>query len=103
MPIMFNLVLRDAALLPADVALVRHQDNRANRGRTPYDLWLRNDGAFDLYQSHQVAEARKKFTRPYWASFVGTPEGTTLFIGLYAAVYEVTQGRDANAPQGPAR
>jgi hypothetical protein len=39
MPIMFNSVLREAGLPLKDVILLRHQDQRAERGRTPYELW----------------------------------------------------------------
>ena len=60
MPIMFNSVLREAGFSLADVCLVRHQDRTADRGR-------------------------RKFGRPYWASFVGTHDNDTLFVGLYAA------------------
>jgi len=39
MPIMFNSLLTQNALDPANVVLLRHQDQRAARGRTPYELW----------------------------------------------------------------
>ena len=39
MPIMFNSVLRDAGFDPAKVALIRHQDTRAAKGVSPYQLW----------------------------------------------------------------
>ena len=85
MPIMFNTILREEKVSPAEVLLVRHRDNKAERGRTPYDLWMKTaDPSFDLYQSHQGVNARQKFAKgPYWASFVGTPDGETLFVGLY--------------------
>jgi hypothetical protein len=59
MPILFNTILREADLAPAEANLVRHQDNRAERGRTPYDLWLKKDDpSVDLFQSHQGFDAR---------------------------------------------
>jgi hypothetical protein len=90
MPIMFNSILREQRLSPADVLLVRHRDARAEPGRTPYDLWMnRPDPSFDLYQSHQGVDGRRKFAmRPYWASFVGTPYGETLFVGIYRVKYQ---------------
>jgi hypothetical protein len=86
-PIMFNTVLRQAGLSLTDVCLVRHQDSRAARGRTPYELWRDDRPAFDLYQSHQKKASHQKFSRPLWASFVGTHDNDTLFVGVYAAKY----------------
>jgi hypothetical protein len=88
MPIMFNSVLTQNALDPANVILLRHQDQRAARGRTPYELWRDNRPAFESYQSTQRIKNRHKFSRaPVWASFVGTPSGATMFVGMYAAKY----------------
>jgi hypothetical protein len=99
MPIMFNTILRQEKVSPSEVLLVRHQDNSADRGRTPYELWLKTDDpSFDLYQSHQGTEARKKFARPYWASFVGTPDNETLFVGLYRVKRRGPLARDTAMP-----
>ncbi|MGD0773049.1 MAG: GIY-YIG nuclease family protein [Candidatus Solibacter sp.] len=99
MPIMFNAVLREAGLPINDVILLRHQDQRAERGRTPYELWRDDTPAFDLYQSHQGTEARPKFSRAqYWASFVVTPAGDTLFVGLYHAHYRGLLDHDTPWP-----
>ena len=51
MPIMFNTILAEAGLSLADVCLLRHQDNRADKGRTPYELWRDRRPEFDRYQS----------------------------------------------------
>ena len=76
---MFNTILTEAGCDLRTVSLVRHQDNRAEGGCTPYDLWMtRDDGRFDVYQSHQRTEARKRFSRPHWTVFVGTPGNDTL-------------------------
>lgn len=78
----FNALLRDAGIDLATVKLVRHQDARASRGRTPYDFWLADDGRLDLYQRIQ---SKDRFNgAAYIASFVGTPSGDTLFTGLYS-------------------
>jgi hypothetical protein len=98
MPIMFNTLLNDAGLPLSDVCLLRHQDNRADLGRNPYELWRDDRTAFDLYQSHQRIDARQKFTRPFWASFVGTPDHETLFVGIYAATYRGLLDRDIPQP-----
>ena len=84
MPIMFNTILLDAGVPLTDVCLLRHQDQRSAQGRTPDELWRDNTPAFDCYQSHQRVDGRSKFTRAnHWASFVGTPGGQTLFVGIY--------------------
>jgi hypothetical protein len=85
MPIMFNTVLQEAGISLNEVCLLRHQDTRAERVHTPYELWRDDRSAFDLYQSHQKVEARQRFSRRFWASFVGTPDNGTLFVGIYAA------------------
>lgn len=85
MPITFNTILRGAGVDPADVRLVRHQDQRAERGRTPYELWRDDRAKFENYQRVQQIKSRPKFRAPYWASFVGTRDGDTLFVGLYRA------------------
>lgn len=84
MPIMFNALLRAAGLDPDDTRLLRHQDKRADRGRTPYELWRDDRSAFEFYQSLQRVEGRSKFKAKCWASFVGTRDGGTLFVGLYS-------------------
>jgi hypothetical protein len=53
MPIMFNSLLRDSGLPLSEVRLLRHKDKRAQRGRTPYELWRDNRPQFDFYQSTQ--------------------------------------------------
>jgi hypothetical protein len=98
MPTMFNTILLEAGLPLSDVCLLRHQDNRAERGRTPYELWRDDRPAFDLYQSHQSVEGRQKFSRRYWASFVGTPDNETLFVGVYAVRYRGLLERDMAMP-----
>jgi hypothetical protein len=89
MPLMFNTLLAQHGIVPADVILLRHQDQRAARGRTPYELWRDNRPAFERYQCTQRCDSRAKFSRAsYWASFVGTPDGHTIFVGLYRAAYK---------------
>jgi hypothetical protein len=87
MPIMLNTVLRGAGVDPEDVRLLRHQDQRSELGRTPYELWRDDRPAFESYQSLQRIEWRLKFSAKYWASFVGTSDGGTLFVGLFAVRY----------------
>ncbi|WP_392887782.1 GIY-YIG nuclease family protein [Pseudomonas migulae] len=77
----FNYFLNSVGLDLSRVRLVRHQDQRASRGKTPYDLWVAGDGRFDEYQSIQ---ARDVFSNAGWvAAFVATPLNETLFVGIY--------------------
>ena len=77
----FNTLLRAEAIDPADVKLVRHQDNRFPGRPTPYDLWRKDVASFETYQRIQrravFSDAR------FLASFVGTTDNDTLFVGLY--------------------
>lgn len=83
MPLSFNMLLSSAGLDPEQVSLLRHQDLRARRGRSIYQLWRDDRAGFEDYQSRQRRSARLKFKRPIWASFVAAPNGETLFAGLY--------------------
>lgn len=85
MALTFNVLLRSAGIEPGEVLLLRHQDGRATRGRTPYRLWRDHRPLFEIYQRHQSVSNQARFRRGYWASFVGAPNGDTLFVGLYAA------------------
>ncbi|MEX3777687.1 GIY-YIG nuclease family protein [Pseudomonas sp. MYb118] len=80
----FNFFLSSKGLDLSRVRLVRHQDQRAERGKTPYDLWVADDGRFEQYQAIQN---RDVFGNAGWvASFVATPLNETLFVGLYRVV-----------------
>jgi hypothetical protein len=83
MPIMFNSLLNAAKIPLSAVRLLRHKDRRADRGRTPYELWRDNRPQFDLYQSSQMIQSESRLRGDYWASFLGTPADETLFVGLY--------------------
>lgn len=81
MPLRFNMLLAQAGIDPADVRLLRHQD--IVQGKTVYRLWRDFPAGFEEYQSGQAAAQRARFAAPYWASFVASPGGETLFVGLY--------------------
>ena len=98
MPINFNMVLKQAGVSPEDVRLLRHKDNRAKKGCTPYELWRDNRPQFEAYQSHQSISNREKLTAPYWASFVGTPNDETMFVGLYSVKYDGLSKEDEPKP-----
>jgi hypothetical protein len=99
MPIMFNSILTQAGLDLTDVMLLRHQDQRAKKGCTPYELWRDDRPAFELYQSHQNFDKKPKLMRArYWAAFVGTAAGETMFVGVYQAAYRGTLQQDTAWP-----
>jgi hypothetical protein len=99
MPIKFNSLLEQYGVSPDTVILLRHQDQSANRGRTPYEMWRDDRPAFELYQRIQSINSRPKFTRAkFWASFVVTHDGGTMFVGLYAATYNGLLTEDTPNP-----
>lgn len=77
----FNELLSANGIDFTTVALVRHSGS--GRLATPYELWTRNDGSFERYQSTQSATHAKLFASPIWASFVSDPAKETVFVGLY--------------------
>jgi len=98
MPLMFNSILREAGIPLGDVRLLRHKDQRAEKGRTPYELWRDDRQQFESYQSTQAIKNRKKLNAPCWASFVGTPSDETLFVGLYRVQYQGLLEEDKQKP-----
>ena len=87
MPLRFNALLAQADIVPAAVRLLRHQDSRAAKGKTPYELWRDDRSAFEIYQEGQSFGNRTKLRADYWASFVVTPAGETLLAGFYGCRY----------------
>jgi hypothetical protein len=81
------MLLNEANIPLGDVRLLRHKDQRAAKGRTPYELWRDDRPSFEHYQNTQAIKNRKKLLAPYWASFVGTPGDETLFVGFYSVRY----------------
>src|ERR1700735_3155531 len=102
MALLFNSILAQEGIQAAETILVRHKDTRADKGRTPFELWRFDQPAFDDYQRHQAIDRRSQFRRvPFWASFVGTAAGQTLFVGLYRAKYIGPLDRDRLKPHMP--
>ena len=77
----FNTFLESEGISPAEVKLVRHQDNRLPGSPTPYQMWRAADGRLDLYQKIQRRPVFKGAR--LLASFVATPFSETLFVGIY--------------------
>ena len=86
----FKGLLEAAGVDPHDVRLVRHQTNKGNL--TPWALWRKDVDAFELYQRIQRRPVFDKAGQV--ASFVVTPDGRTLFVGLYEV------GSIGTAPEG---
>jgi hypothetical protein len=83
-PIFFNSILKDAGFALGAVRLLRHQEKLPNR-MSPYRAWRDNRAAFESYQSMHKVSRSALYAVPNWASFVVTPEGKTLFAGVYDA------------------
>ena len=98
MPLKFNTLLREAHIRPSQVCLIRHKDQRADKGRGPYELWRDKLSAFEDYQSTQNIRKRKVFSLPYWAAFVVNMNRETLFAGLYAVSYSGLLPEDRPKP-----
>jgi len=81
---MLNSILVAAGFDVREIRLLRHQDNRAAKDRTPYKLWRDNLQQFEFYQATQGVIHESKLKAQYWAAFVGTPSDETLFVGIYA-------------------
>jgi hypothetical protein len=77
----FNMLLGDAGIDPAGVRLLRHQPMVA--GKALADVWRTDPRGFEAYQAYQNAGQRTGFARAYWAAFIGTWDGRTMFAGLY--------------------
>ena len=94
MPIFFNSLLTQVGLTLPDVRLLRHQDTRADKGKSPYELWRDDRAKFDQYQSVQERVRREHLKAQYWASFVGQTDSQTLFVGLFSVKYTGPLKRD---------
>ena len=80
----FGLMLDAAGVARPSVRLLRHQDTRVS-GETLYGVWRDDLPRFEAYQSTMSLKQAAKLNAPYWAAFVGTPDGGTLFAGIYGA------------------
>jgi hypothetical protein len=78
----FNTLLVEAGVDPERAFLLRHQDSRIADGRTIYSVWRFQRPDFEFYQRIQRWENRFE-TGAFIASFIVTPDGDTLFVGLY--------------------
>lgn len=67
------MLLSAAKIDPVDVRLLRHKNQRAIKGRSPYEMWRDDREQFELYQSTQKLRNRPYPKGKLWAAFIGTP------------------------------
>lgn len=79
--ITFNNILHDEGVDARRVYMIRHKDSRHSDRPSIYSLWTGADGAFELYQ--RIWTKKRFKSGDLLASFVVTPRGNTLFVGLY--------------------
>lgn len=78
----FNTLLHNAGIDPAGVRLLRHQPVLGN-GLALIDKFHSDRAGLLAWQSIQSRQRRSHLAAPFWASFLGTPDGKTVFEGLY--------------------
>ena len=84
----FNDLLRKAGYRLERIRLLRHREPGALRGRSPYELWRDDRAAFDVYQAQHAEQPHRSLVEAsHWASFVGTPQDETMFVGFYRSKY----------------
>lgn len=98
MPLLFNSILEQSNIPLKDVRLIRHKDRRADKGKNPFELWLTDHENFEKYQSIQSLDSEAKLRARYWASFVGTNAGETLFVGVYEVISKKLLDKDEKRP-----
>lgn len=79
----FNLLLSAHGIAPEDVRLLRHVKKTGVGSRSPLLTWREDRDRFEAYQALQPIKDRRYFDARYWASFIGTPDRETMFVGLY--------------------
>jgi hypothetical protein len=83
----FNALLAIAGYDLSKVRLLRHHDSATLRGRSLYEIWRDDRAEFDIAQSYQTQQHARLVRSTHWASFVVTPQGETMYVGLYGVRY----------------
>ncbi|WP_156901396.1 hypothetical protein [Nisaea denitrificans] len=83
MPILFNSILENIGIDPQDIRLLRHHGGISEIGKSPLSLWKEDRNKFIHYQETQAQNSSPN----YWASFAATPDGGTLFLGIYTVQF----------------
>jgi hypothetical protein len=85
LPESFNELLERWGISASEVRLLRHGNKDNAAGRYLFNLWQSDLPGLEFYQSLQRHMDRAKLDPSrFWASFVVTPAGETLFVGLYS-------------------
>jgi HNH endonuclease len=83
-PTTFNALLRDVGIDPNDVCLLRHTTAKPNQdGLTLFEFRERDPQGFETYLRTQERGRPMFIKSRYWANFVVTADGRTMFVGLY--------------------
>ena len=93
----FNMLLREAGIDPSDVRLLRHQPALAN-GVVLLDQFHADRAGLRDWQSIQNKQRRPHLAAAFWASFLGTPDGKTVFEGLYRVGAIRPLDQESNSP-----
>ena len=96
MPFRFNMLLEEAGIAPSDVRLLRHQPKVGSKSLL--DVWRTNRPLFESFQSEQDATKRAHLDARYWACFVGTWDGRTVFTGIYGIGAPTLMSEDIVSP-----
>lgn len=92
MAMMFNDLLIDVGINPADVCVIRHHTPEHGKDfATLHDLWRDNPKGFIRYQATQDAYRPIFRERKIWAAFVKPTADETMFIGLFDSVLKETR------------
>jgi len=94
-PITLTKLLEIEGLDLSKIRLVRHHKSNT-RERSPWDLWQRQDGSFELYQ--RIQNPRKFDRASLLLSFVMTPDKRTLFVGAYEVAGKSTVPKGMRCP-----
>ena len=86
-PILFNSILENVGISPQDTRLLRHHGRVSEIGKSPLSLWREERNKFVHYQETQAKNSSPNFLSKYWASFAATPDGSSLFLGIYTVQF----------------
>lgn len=78
----FNMLLARAGIDPANVRMLRHQPALLDTSLL-IDRYHNCRESLQAWQCIQSRSNAAKLSAPYWATFMGTPDGRTIFEGLY--------------------
>lgn len=95
-----NSVLEQNGIDLDDAIFIRHKDNRADEGKSVFDLWERRfvNNDFHTYLTIQDRKLESRLNARYWIVFIGTQGTTTLFAGIHEVISHRILDRDVKIP-----